>query len=521
MDKKLLWRIVLIVAVLVLSIVGLYPPTQKIHLGLDLRGGIHLVLRVNTGDAIKAELDNASQLLITQADAKGIKLGTPKIDPKGLQFTVPVPLNVNRDALRQIIKDNLAQYKWSSGVGTWTFTLPKNIAREIRDRAVKEALNTIRNRVDQFGVAEPRIQRQGIEGNRILVQLPGVDDPGRVKDLIGKTALLELKEVIAGPSSDRQALLAKFGGKVPPDAEVLTGDEKDMDGNVIGKQYYLVRRAAIVSGRELRSARRSQDQYGQPAVSFTLIASAAHKFAQFTGSHIGTNLAIVLDNKVMSAPVIHGQISDQGIIQGSFSIKEAEDLALVLRAGALPASITYLEERTVGPSLGHDSIVRGIRAGISGLIIVMLFMLVYYKWSGLNADVALLMNLILLMGAMAYFGATLTLDGIAGVILTIGMAVDANVLIFERVREELAVGKTVRSALDAGFSRAFGTILDANLTTLIAALFLFQFGTGPVKGFAVTLSIGILASMFTAVFVSRTLYMIVLAKKDRVESLSI
>ncbi|NOZ78203.1 MAG: protein translocase subunit SecD [Acidobacteria bacterium] len=521
MDKKLLWRIVLIVAVLVVSIVGLYPPAQKIHLGLDLRGGIHLVLRVNTGDAIKAELDNASQLLISQAEAKGIKLGDPKIEPKALRFVVPVPLNVNRDALRQIIKDNLAQYKWSSGVGEWTFTLPKNIARRMRDRAVKEALNTIRNRVDQFGVSEPRIQRQGIEGDRILVQLPGVDDPGRVKDLIGRTALLELKEVIAGPASSRQALLAKTGGQVPPDAEVLTGDQKDIDGNVIGKEYYLVRRAAIVSGRELRSARRSQDQYGQPAVQFTLVPSAAHKFAQFTGSHIGTNLAIVLDNKVMSAPVIHGQISDQGIIQGSFSVQEAEDLALVLRAGALPASITYLEERTVGPSLGHDSVVRGIRAGISGLIIVIVFMLVYYKWSGLNADVALLMNLVLLMGAMAYFGATLTLPGIAGVILTIGMAVDANVLIFERVREELALGKTVRSALDAGFSRAFGTILDANLTTLIAALFLFQFGTGPVKGFAVTLSIGILASMFTAVFVSRTLYMIVLAKKDRVESLSI
>jgi preprotein translocase subunit SecD len=232
-------------------------------------------------------------------------------------------------------------------------------------------------------------------------------------------------------------------------------------------------------------------------------------------------MAIVLDGKVMSAPVIRGQIGDQGIIEGSFTIQEAEDLALVLRAGALPASITYLEERTVGPSLGHDSVVRGIRAAIAGLIIVVLFMLVYYKLSGMNADVALLLNLVLLMGAMAYFGATLTLPGVAGVILTIGMAVDANVLIFERIREELDVGKTVRSAIDVGFSRAFGTILDANLTTLIAALFLFQFGTGPVKGFAVTLSIGILASMFTAVFVSRTIYELVLAGKTRVEKLSI
>ncbi len=521
MDKKLLWRILLIVAVLVLSLVALYPPQKKIHLGLDLRGGIHLVLRVNTGDAIKAELDNAAQRLVSQAEAKGIKLGRIKVEPDKLRFEVAVPAGTDTQALRKIVSDNLAEYKSTPGAEKWVFELPANVARNIRDMAVKQALETIRNRIDQFGVSEPRIQRQGIEGNRILVQLPGVDDPGRVKELISNTAFLELKEVIAGPAPDRQSLLAKFGGTVPDDAEVLTGDRKDLDGNVVGKQYYLVRKAAVVTGRELRTARRSQDRYGQPAVSFTLVASAAKKFGQFTESHIGTNLAIVLDKKVMSAPVIQGRISDQGIIQGSFSVKEAEDLALVLRAGALPASITYLEERTVGPSLGHDSVIRGVRAAISGLIVVMVFMLVYYKWSGLNADVALIGNLIILMGAMAYFGATLTLPGIAGVILTIGMAVDANVLIFERVREELAVGKTVRAALDAGFSRAFGTILDANLTTLIAALFLFQFGTGPVKGFAVTLSIGILASMFTAVYVSRTLYMIVLAKKDRVESLSI
>jgi preprotein translocase subunit SecD len=232
-------------------------------------------------------------------------------------------------------------------------------------------------------------------------------------------------------------------------------------------------------------------------------------------------MAIVLDGNVMSAPVIRARISDSGVIEGNFSIEEAEDLALVLRAGALPASITYLEERTVGPSLGHDSVVRGVRAAISGLIVVMIFMMIYYKLSGLNANVALLLNIVILLGAMAYFGATLTLPGIAGVILTVGMAVDANVLIFERIREELRVGKTVRSAIDTGFSRAFGTILDANLTTMIAALFLFQFGTGPVKGFAVTLSIGILASVFTAVFVSRTLYMILLSGRDRVQALSV
>ncbi len=521
MDKKLLWRIGLIIAVIAISLASLYPPSKRIHLGLDLRGGIHLVLRVNTADAVKAELDDASQRLVSQAKQKGVELGDVQVEPNDLLFKVEVPSGTDGGTLREVVSSYLPEYKMSPGAQAWTFTLPANVARNVRDLAVKQALETIRNRVDQFGVSEPVIQRQGIEGQRILVQLPGVDDPGRVKELISNTAFLELKEVLAGPAQDRQSLLAKYNGTPPADGEVLLGDRKDLDGRTVGKEYYLVRKAAIVSGRELRSARRSQDQYGQPAVSFSLIPAAASKFGTYTGSHIGTNMAIVLDGKVMSAPVIHGRITDSGIIEGSFTVQQAEDLALVLRAGALPASITYLEERTVGPSLGHDSVVRGIRAAIAGLIAVMLFMLVYYKWSGLNANVALLLNLIILMGAMAYFGATLTLPGIAGVILTIGMAVDANVLIFERVREEMDVGKTVRSAIDAGFGRAFGTILDANLTTLIAALFLFQFGTGPVKGFAVTLSIGIVASMFTAVFVSRTLYMIVLAGKDRVESLSI
>jgi preprotein translocase subunit SecD len=316
-------------------------------------------------------------------------------------------------------------------------------------------------------------------------------------------------------------LLAPTGGVVPADSEVVSGDQEGFEGEVIGTAYYLVKKSSIITGRELRTARRDQDEYGQATVSFSLQPAAIDKFADYTGSHIGTAMAIILDNTVMSAPVIRSRIPGDGQIEGNFSIEEAEDLALVLRAGALPAKVKYLEERTVGPSLGHDSIVRGVRAAVTGLLIVMLFMLVYYKLSGLNANVALVLNIIILMGAMAYFSATLTLPGIAGVILTIGMAVDANVLIFERIREELDVGKTVRSAIETGFSRAFGTILDANLTTFIAALFLFQFGTGPIKGFAVTLSIGILASMFTAVFVSRTIYMLLLAGRDRVQTLSI
>ncbi len=521
MESKIVWRIVLIVVVVALCLWSLYPPGEKIHYGLDLSGGIHLVLQVQTDDAIKAELDDSSLRLVSRAREDGVELGQVESNIEDLSFTVGVPAETDVAALREIAADWVPGYKAEPGVGVWTFQLPPNMDRTVRDMAVRSSLETIWNRVDQFGVAEPVIQRQGLESDRILVQLPGVDDPARVKDLISSTAFLEFQEVVGGPAPDRQTLITGLGGAVPTDSEIVPGDRRDIDGQVIGADYYVLKTAAIISGQELRSARRSQDEYGQPVVNFATQPHAADKFGQYTGSHIGTRMAIVLDNRVISAPVIESRIPGEGRITGNFTIEEAEDLALKLRAGALPATITYLEERTVGPSLGRDSVVRGVRAAVSGLLVVMIFMLVYYRLSGLNANVALNLNIMILLGAMAYFGATLTLPGIAGVILTIGMAVDANVLIFERIREELRVGKTVRAAIDTGFARAFGTILDANLTTLIAALFLFNFGTGPVKGFAVTLSIGILASVFTAVFVSRTLYMIVLAGRERVESLSI
>ncbi|MCD4750313.1 MAG: protein translocase subunit SecD [Thermoanaerobaculales bacterium] len=430
-------------------------------------------------------------------------------------------VDTDRVLLEEVAYDYFGEYDLRRGADAWTFAFKPNTEKLIRDQAVRKGLETINNRVDQFGVAEPRISRQGIEGDRILVQLPGVDDPERVKDIISKTAFLEFKEVLGGPAPDRTGLLQAVGGSAPAGAEVLPGDRRGAEGQVIGRDYYLVKKVAVVTGRELRTARRSQDEYGQANVRFDLIPAAADKFGAFTESHIGTPMAIILDGRVMSAPVIRARITDSGVIEGNYTIDEAEDLSLILRAGALPASLIYLEERTVGPSLGHDSVVRGVRAAIAGMALVMLFMVFYYRASGINAVVALALNLLILMGAMAYFGATLTLPGIAGVILTIGMAVDANVLVFERIREELRVGKTVRAAIDTGFGRAFGTILDANLTTLIAALFLFQFGTGPVKGFAVTLSIGILASMFTAVFVSRTMYMVIMRGQDRVQTLSV
>ena len=521
MDKKLLWRIIIIVAVAGISLWSLYPPGEKIKRGLDLSGGIHLVLQVQTDDAIKAELDDSAQRLVSRAREEGVTITQGESNIGELSFSVNVPADTDTAKLRELADNWVPGYSVSPGAGQWTFELPPNMDNQVRDMAVRASLETIWNRVDQFGVAEPVIQRQGLDSDRILVQLPGVDDPARVKDLISSTAFLEFQEVVAGPAPDRQSLLASIGGIVPSDSEVLPGDREGLDGSVIGTDYYLLKKAAIISGQELRSARRSQDEYGQPVVNFATQPYAADKFGQYTGSHIGTRMAIVLDQRVISAPVIESRIPGEGRITGNFSIEEAEDLALKLRAGALPATITYLEERTVGPSLGRDSVVRGVRAAVAGLLVVMVFMLVYYRMSGLNANVALVMNIIILLGAMAYFGATLTLPGIAGIILTIGMAVDANVLIFERIREELDVGKTVRAAIDTGFARAFGTILDANLTTLIAALFLFNFGTGPVKGFAVTLSIGILASVFTAVFVSRTLYMIALGGRERIESLSI
>jgi preprotein translocase subunit SecD len=519
MQRKLMWRWVLIGAVAAAAVYFMLPPDKRIHLGLDLKGGIHLVLRVNTGDAVRAEVDDAMERVRADLAAKGTQNPELVRLPDGNGFRLKVPGSTSPTVLDKIIDDRLAEFTVSRGVET-TATLKPEIARSIRDMAVRQGLETIRNRIDQFGVAEPLIQREGLEGDRIVIQLPGVDDPARVKNLIRATAFLEIKPVVSvAPTQD--ALLSTLGGKVPEDSEVIPGDVEDMEGRVTGKEYYLLKRASVVTGRDLRNARRSQDQYGQPAVEFTLNPDGAKKFGAYTSAHIGDRMAIVLDNKVRSAPVIRGHITDQGIIEGNFSVQGAEDLALVLRAGALPASITYLEERTVGPSLGRDSVMRGLRAGLAGLIAVVIFMLIYYKGAGINANVALILNAVFLLGAIGLLKATLTLPGIAGIILTIGMAVDSNVLIFERIREELELGKTVRNAVNLGFGRALSAIIDSNLTTIISALFLFQFGTGPIKGFAVTLTIGLTISMFTAVFVSRSIFESLLSRRAKLTTLSI
>ena len=518
MHRNLTWRWILIAAVTVAAAYSMWP-LSNIQLGLDLKGGIHLVLQVQTDDAIRAEVNDAMERVRGALTDKGFTPTEVARTEDGLGFRLVPAANTDSTVLDDVLADQIPDFRVDRGVAV-TATLRADVVRNVRDMAVRQGLETIRNRIDQFGVSEPVIQRQGIEGDRIVVQLPGVDDPMRVKNLIRATAFLEIKPVVR-VAPTREALLQAAGGSLPNDAEVVPGDIEDIEGNVTGRQFYQLKRASVVTGRDLRNARRSQDEYGQAAVSFSLNPDGAKRFGDYTRAHIGDQMAIVLDNKVRSAPVIRGHITDSGIIQGSFTVQQAEDLALVLRAGALPASITYLEERTVGPSLGRDSVIRGLRAAIIGLILVVIFMLIYYKVAGVNADIALILNALLLLGAMAALKATLTLPGIAGIILTIGMAVDANVLIFERIREELALGKTVRSAIDLGFAKAFCTIVDTNLTTLIAALFLFQFGTGPIKGFAVTLSLGILISMFTAVFTSRTIFEAVLARRGRGAGLSI
>jgi len=366
------------------------------------------------------------------------------------------------------------------------------------------------------------IQEHGLGQYQILVQLPGVDDPARVKDIIKSTAMLEIKQVLGGPySSQAQAMQDQPNGMLPPDSILLAGTVRATGDQNGGESWYVVSRASAITGSDLRDAQPSQDTNGQPAVGFSLTGEGGRKFYAFTSEHVKDRLGVILDNKVQSVATIDEPIRDQGIIRGRFTLQEVQDQSMVLRSGALPASINYLEERTVGPSLGADSIRSGVQAAVYGMLAVLIFMLVYYRWAGVNANIALIFNLVILLGFMGYFGAVLTLPGIAGVILTVGMGVDSNVLIFERIREELRNGKTPPSAVDQGFSHAWITIVDTHVTTIVSAAILFIFGTGPVKGFATTLVFGLLANLFTAVFVSRVIFDWVLSRKQRGEALSI
>lgn len=498
MKKNLQWKLAIIIGVIGLCLFLIYPPKDKIKLGLDLKGGTHLVLQVLTEDAINVETDQQLSRFEEVFKKNNITYLEANKERPGRFYFRGIPVDQEGKA-RDLIEQYTRDWDYSFSVDRLVLSLKPIAAQYLRDLAVTQTLETIRNRVDQFGVAEPIIQRQG--SDRIVVELPGVEDPDRVKNLIKVTAVLEFKLVKAGPAPDEETLLREFGGTVPDDSEVVKSDPKR---GVQG--YYLVSKVASVTGKDLRTVRRGVDEWNNPAVHFTLNPDGAKRFEQVTGQNIGKQLAIILDGRLQSAPVIEARISDSGIIQGRFTPEEADDLVVILKAGALPAGIKYLEERTVGPSLGSDSIRQGLISGLVAIWAVMLFMIFYYRLAGLNAIIALILNEIIIFGAMGYFKATLTLPGIAGIILGIGMAVDANVLIFERIKEEIAIGKNISSSITTGFSRAFSAIFDSNLTTIISAVFLFQFGTGPIKGYAVTLICSLVANLFTAVFVSRFIF---------------
>jgi preprotein translocase subunit SecD len=523
MNKSLLWRGLLILLVTVVMGFTAWPPEEKVQLGLDLRGGMHLVLRVRVEDALRADRDKVIERVLEAAREGGAQATAQPLDDTS--FAIQAPATA-QEALEKVRSESFAEWEMDREGGRFVFRLDPQERQRLSDMAVRQAQQTIENRINAFGVAESSTQRQGLSGDRLVVMIPGVEDPGRIKRLLQSTAFLEFRIVEypsgGGGAGSREEVLAGFPGGLPANLEVLEGDIRDpQTRDVVGTVYYAVHKTAQVTGRDLKVARAGLGQFNDPIVEFTFTHDGGQRFGEVTGANVGKGLAIVLDGRVVSAPRIESRITDQGIIRGQFTQTEVEDLSTTLRSGALPAGIDILEERTVGPSLGQDSIQQGLRAGLVGAGLVVLFMLVIYAFSGVNAIVALALNVLLVFGGLAYFGGALTLPGIAGIVLTIGMAVDANVLIFERIREELRGGRTVKAAVDEGFHKALSSILDGNLTTLIAALFLIQFGTGPVRGFAVTLSIGILASLFTAVFVSRWLFDLVLSRPGRVEKLSI
>jgi preprotein translocase subunit SecD len=538
--NPLVWKFGLILAVVGAALFFGFPLEKRINLGLDLRGGAHILMQVRTESAIEYQLDLVQDYIGNGLKDKGLTyqsvlpVGEASIELRG---TDAARSSEVRAALAEIVEG------WdieSLGDGGWRATMPPDQRTYHERAAVSVTLDTMRRRTDALGVAENLIQEQGVRGDRILVQLPGVEDPERVKDLIEKPGKLMWKAVTYPPSVQDTAgwvppetetgLLALFGGRLPEDTEaVVQRFRSDLDDRT-ALLYWPLKRVSVISGSDLKTAFRSSGEWGDPVVSFQLTPDAGRRFEAATRENVGRKMAIVIDDEVISAPVIRSTIRDSGMIEGGFTIASAEDLALKLKSGAFPVEVEIIEERTVGPSLGRDSIRRGLWAGIAGLAAVLLFMAGYYRLAGVNAAIVLGLNVVIVFGVLgalpflfsgANLRATLTLPGIAGLILTVGMAVDANVLIFERIREELRLGKTVRSAVDQGFSRALTTIVDCNLTTVFAALFLGMYGTGPVRGFAVTLIIGLAVSMFTSVFVSRQLFELLLSRRRSVETLSI
>lgn len=505
MRKYLVWRILIVAVTIAVALWYLYPPRKTINLGLDLQGGIHLVLGVEVDKALENITERTAADLRASLEKKGIGIAS-----LARQGTTEISLQLTNsqtwdEAVKTLNDFSTLQRKAADQAkGQMTLALREAEVNRIKDFSVRQGVETIRNRVDQFGVAEPTIQRQG--ENRILIQLPGIKDPERAKALIGKTAQLEFRML------DEQADPTK---PLPEGDEVLYQQRVDPKTGQEQKTPYVVRKQAALTGDLLSIAEvRLSPDTGEPYVSVEFNKVGAKVFGDLTAANVGKRLAIVLDGNVHSAPVIREKIpSGQAQITGGFTPEEARDLAIILRAGALPAPVKILEERTVGPSLGADSIKQGVTATLVGALTVVIFMILYYRLSGLIADVALLLNLLILLATMAGFRATLTLPGIAGIVLTIGMAVDTNILIFERIREEARAGKTVRAAIEAGFKRAFKTVIDTHVTVFVSAAILYHFGTGPVKGFAVSLAIGILASLFTAVFFTRLLFDLIYTRR--------
>ncbi|HZA54527.1 MAG TPA: protein translocase subunit SecD [Candidatus Udaeobacter sp.] len=495
-------------------------PTEQIHLGLDLQGGSHLILTVKVDKAIENNLERIRGELTNILRQRGISgVSVEKVEGTQLQLKVP---SGSAERVRAVLKGdfgNLTEARTpqtSGGMTDFYLTLSKEEMRALRDYAVDQSLETIRNRVDQFGVSEPIIQRQGQED--ILIQLPGIQDPDRAKEIIGKTALLEFKLVDEAANVEDAIRTGP-----PPGRQVLYGHAGKGEGGLgAEKSAYVLEARTLMTGEYITDARvRPSSQLEGPYVELILNSSGARLFEEITAANVKRRLAIVLDNRVYSAPVIQERIGGgRASITGSFTIQEARDLAIILRAGALPAPVEIAEERTVGPSLGQDSINQGITSFIVGGALVVVFMIAYYKGAGLLAIVAVIFNLLFMMAILAGFQAVLTLPGIAGIVLTIGMAVDANVLINERIREELRAGRAIRSAIEAGYEHALPAILDSNITTFLSGVILFQFGTGPIKGFAVTLCVGILTTVLTAVYLTRIYYDQRMAAR-KLESISI
>jgi preprotein translocase subunit SecD len=515
--RELRLKAVLYGAFLLACGVATWPPYAtesqpgRIRLGLDLKGGSHFVLRVKTDDALAATVGDGISTARDQISRKGVSVA--KVEQESstafvVQGVEPARVKDAGDILKDFFRTGWDVQPKGDG---FRVAMTDPFVAQIRTRTVEESIRTLERRVNELGVAEPLIAKHGEAGDQILVQLPGMTDVEQAKRILQKTAQLHLK-LVEDSAASEESLLQAHAGKVPDNMEVVQGPG-DQPGQPV---YYLVRHEAVITGRDLKHARAGVDpQTNAPDVQFTLNPTGADKFKRETGRNVGRRLAIILDGRVETAPTINSQIGADGVIQGRFSPQEADELAKVLRAGALPASLEFLQELSVGASLGKDSINAGVAATAAGMCFLGLFMIVYYRLSGVNAIVALAANLLILLGAMAYAGATLTLPGIAGIILTVGVGVDTNVLVFERIREELRNGKTVKAAIQNGFERVWITILDTHATALIAAAFLFQFGTGPIKGFAVTLVMGLIANVFASYFVSKFLFEWVLSGKQQ------